>query len=448
MRINGDVDLWQHQQQMADFVRDHEYSLILAGCSTGKTLAMFKAMATVKARKSLVLTIHPALWSVWYEEAAAKTDTTVLVLDKGTSKEKWEQLKQAYRSNTLLTVAVNYETARLLDLNKLHWDIIIADESHRLKAHNSKQSQHLALVQADRKVAMTGTAWDDRPTDLFGQVRFLQPRWHGNHLGSALLGSWSSFFEQYVVYRMSENIKIPVGYKNLTELKRKIEPFFLFIDRDKVLKLQKVQHVRRYVALSRRHQEAYEELKKEMLLELDDGTLTVDNRLVLNLRLHQIAGGYYQPDDRDDLLDIKDGDAKLEELRGIAEELGSEPFVVFARFKEDVARIRTAFTEMGITTSEISGREDNHRAWRAGNTQSLIANIQAGSAGIDLTRAAYGVFYSTGYSNTDYTQAIFRLDRSNQTRPVTLFHIIARNTVDEDIDAILSEKKRTARKLL
>lgn len=453
IRIRSDIKLWQHQEEMADFMVSHPKTLLLASCGTGKTLAALRYLEQINAYRALVVTVKPALRSVWEEEVERfTTGAQTIVLDKGSSGDKAEHLMREYLSggsNTLIFV-VNYETAKLLPLDQYDWDVVVLDECHKIKSHNSAVSEALTrMLQAvPRKVAMTGTAWHDRPTDVYSQERFLNPVKRGRVWASETFGSWSEFFEGHVIYRMLDHIKIPTGYKNLSNIADKLAPVFLRINRDDVLTLPPVQHIVRHVELSRKHMAAYKELRKELVLSLGGGELTVDNQMVLALRLHQITGGYYQPDERTETVELEDGRAKVEMLQGIADELGNEPFVVFTRFKEDVERVRAALKQLDITSRVLVGGRDEHRAWRQGEGQALVANIQAGNAGINLTRASYAIFYSTGYSNTDYTQAKYRIDRPGQTKPVTFFHIVARGTIDEDIRAVLGDKDERADELL
>lgn len=455
MRLKPDVQLWVHQREEAEFIKANDKTLLLAGCGVGKTLTVLTTIAEMGYKRSLILTVRTAMRSVWETEIETFTEgAEVLVLDKGNAHNKDFDLLRAFHSKYIdnLIVVVNYESARLLQLGQYDWDIAVADESHKLKSHNSKQSETLArmLMDVPRKVAMTGTAWEDRPTDIFGQVRWLEPVRNGKTWGAARFGSWTRFFEQYVIYREVDNIKIPKSYKNQRELADKIADIFRFVDRDKVLSLPPVTHITRKVRLDPKHMDAYRELRDEMILSglynMDE--ITVDNQMVLALRLHQITGGFYQPDNKAEVQEIANGKAKLEALMGVLDEIGDEPVVIFTRFTEDVNRISAALKKEKISHKVLVGGKDEHMLWQRGKGQVLIANIQAGSAGINLTRACYGIFYSTGYSNTDYTQACARLDRPGQTRPVSFYHIIAEKTIDEEIQAILRGKTKEANNLL
>lgn len=452
MNLKPSVQLWAHQETMREQMLNKPKALMLAGCGVGKTLASLALVDSTQAYRVLVITVKPAIRSVWEEEIATyTTGAEVLVLDKGTTKDKAGTLEVVYRiGNGALIVVVNYETARMLPLDDYDWDMVILDESHKVKAHNSQTSIELTrmLKHVPRRVLMTGTAWDDRPTDVFGQIRFLTPVKRGRVWASTVLGTWSEFFEQFVIYREVDNIKIPIRYKNLDALADLIASYLIYVNRDEVLSLPPVQHINRRVTLSSKHMKAYQELKKELVLTLGGDEMTVDNQMVLALRLHQMTGGYYQPDSKQYTVELPDAKAKVEALTGIVEELGNEPFVVFTRFKDDVDRVRSALVNMGITCKVLIGGRDEHLEWRRGDGQALIVNIQAGGTGINLTRAAYAIYYSVGYSNTDYQQSLARIDRPGQKRKVTIFHIIARGTIDETIREMLDKKDDRASELL
>lgn len=454
MRIT--TQLWDHQEKMCQWAIENKRGLLLGGTGTGKTLAMLATMARLKYKRTLVLTVKAALRSVWQEEVERFTEgARVLVLDQGTSATKRERLSEAMeeqaKDGVPLIVVVNYETARLLPLEKWDWDFAVADESHKLKAYNSAVSNQLAAKcrHIPHKIAMTGTPWSDRPLDVYGQERWLNPGTKKyKYWTSKTFGPYTAFFEDYTVYRTVNNIKIPEGYVNLDELAAKLADHFLYIDRDKVRQTKGVQMIERSAYLSEKHMQAYQELKREMLLEIGEDEITVDNQMVLALRLHQIAGGFYQPDGALAPKELPDGEAKLDALEGIVETLGDEPFVVFTRFREDVTRVKSRLKKLGIQSLELTGARDEHYAWRKGKGQALVANISAGSAGINLTRAAFAIYYSTGYSATDFIQSLGRIDRPGQERPVTIYHIVARGTIDEDIKEALWKKRQNEIELL
>lgn len=450
-------ELWTHQQEAVELILSRDKTLLLAGVGVGKTLATIVVAERAKHRRVLVLTMKKPMRSVWeaeFKEAMSDglaSGWEILVLDKGSSVSKAKQISKAWETKAKLAVIVNYETAKLLSLDRWNWDFAIADESHKLKSHDSQTSIKLAasLRSVPHKVAMTGTAWDDRPTDVYGQIRWLDPLPLGRQRWGAIpFGSWNEFFEQYVVYWNMNHIKIPKSYKNQDQLADKIWPYIHIIDREKVLTLPPVLDVPREVSLKKGHMDFYETLRDEMIAKIDGNTLTASNALALGLRLQQVAGGFYKPDGAEKTVKIPDGDAKKELLLDLVDELGQEPFVVFTRFTDEVYDIGASLKRLNIDWVQTADNKDQHMLWQQGVGQALIVNISSGGAGINLTRAAYGFFYSTGYSNTEFVQAQGRIDRPKQTRKVTFYHIAAAGTVDGEIQRALRNKASVAQSLL
>ena len=127
------------------------------------------------------------------------------------------------------------------------------------------------------------------------------------------------------------------------------------------------------------------------------------------------------------------------------DEIGDEPIVVFCRFHHDLDAVREV---CGPETRELSGRRNELAAWQAGEGRVLAVQIQSGSVGVDLTRAAYCVWYSVGWSLGEFDQAKARVHRPGQTRPVTYVRLIAKDTIDERIFAALAARRDVIESLL
>ena len=150
---------------------------------------------------------------------------------------------------------------------------------------------------------------------------------------------------------------------------------------------------------------------------------------------------------------IAEHPAKGSALADMLEDLPpSEPLVVFCRFTSDIALARKVCEASGRTVSELSGRANELADWQAGKTTVLIAQIQSGGIGIDLTRASYCVFVSLGYSLAEYEQAVARLHRPGQANHTRIYHLIAtirgRATVDGRVYEALRERKEVVNAIL
>jgi len=131
--------------------------------------------------------------------------------------------------------------------------------------------------------------------------------------------------------------------------------------------------------------------------------------------------------------------AKAEALREIIEGT-DEPVVVFAQFRYDLATVHKVG---GDQVAELSGRCDELADWAAGHKRILAVQIASGAEGIDLTRARYAVYLSTGFNLGLYLQSEKRVHRPGQAKPVTYYHIVARDTIDEKVLGALRSRRNT-----
>jgi SNF2 family DNA or RNA helicase len=467
------VDLWEHQKQMVAFAQKQfsntgqlrpfghgavEYCYWIAGCRTGKTLASIALAKDYK--RTLIITKKTTILDAWKKELSERTeDVSYFLVHDGihtrdglqTKKTLSAEGKALYlRSHVPYTdqaiVVVNYETARLIidTLRLLNFDYVVLDESHMVKAHDSQTSMQLArhLKGVRKKLIMTGTSWNDRPTDVYGQIRFLAPaNDRGRSLGSAMLGSYTNFFEKHVDYREKDNIKIPENYKELDGIRTIINPFTMYIRTEDVIDLPPAVDIEFVLDAPKEMERAYQQLEDDMVAKFGDDLLIADNKLVQGLRLHQLTIGYYVDELGQvvEFLEPKDN-PKLQKLLDIVDEAGGEPIVVFTRFKHDVVIIERALKEAGISTKKLVGGLDEHVEWQQGAGQVLIANIQAGGAGITLNRANLVVYYSVGNSNTDFEQSLWRVRDAHQGKTVFYHHIMIAGTVDVEIRQALKVK--------
>ncbi len=462
-----------HQKDMIAFAhqsfsKNGGFAWWYAGCRVGKTLASLGVAAEIGAKRILVLTKKAAIRSAWQHDLDNFVETVqyillddVILSSGGRLKGKCSSAMKAVilkgfvkHAEKQVVVVVNYETARLIapTLKDLEFDLVIADESHALKSHNSKQSKALAIAfrNVPYKLIMTGTGWDDRPTDVYGQVRFLSPaKPRGSYVSSKLLSTWTRFFDEYVNYFKVDNIPIIRGYKNLDKLQEVMRPFTLVIKSEDVLDLPPVEHVEVTLPMPKAMKDVYKELEEEMITVIDGDAVVADNRLVQALRLHQLTGGYYPSDgDLKLLMPVKDN-PKLQATKAVLEELGNQPVVIFTRFTQDVALIATLCASIGLSYKKLVGGLHEHIEWQAGEAQVLIANIQAGGTGVNLNRARYVIYYSIGYSRTDYEQSLWRVRaQPDPALPVTYWQIRIAGSIDVAISNALKQKGKVSDFLL
>ena len=451
------TELWPHQRQMTDFalsqLDSRGYAWWVAGCAVGKTLTAYNTIIETRAMKTLVLTKKTIINQAWggnAERFVAGLD--VHTYTRGSALQKAAEMLTHQNTKTPYVAVMNYETAALIDkqLKAMRFDLVISDESHKLKSHNSKQSKRLALALNDvpYHIAMTGTPFDDQPTDTYGQVRWMAGAYRaGNSVASKLLSTWTNFFEEYVVYRQIDNIKIPISYKNQGQLRGIIDPFTLYLKSEDVLTLPPELDIDWEVAWTPDLKRVYTDMKTEMLTEWNGQIMVADNVLTQALRLHQLTGGYFTASEGTGHFVTT---PKIDATLDILDEIGGLPTVIFTVFETDVQALKPALERKGLSVKLLVGGTYEHEEFQAGDGDVIIVNLAAGNAGIELTRARYAIYYSIGTSKTNYEQSRWRIRRpsSDLNHPVTYYTLMLPGSIDYELRQAMKKKGRFSDNIL
>lgn len=436
---------------------DTGYANWICGCATGKTLA---ALSVAKAHdKVLIVTVKPAIHMAWLKDINARTNGfDVCAPTTGTVKEREQVIRHflagANRGTKL--VITNYEAAAKMNLATMKFDLVISDEVHKLKSHNSKNSIAIAKMAMDvpYKLGMTGTSWNDRPTDIYGQFRFYKANWEYSgrqkFLISEHFGNWYRFFEKYVVYYTFEKIKIPTGYRNLDMMAGIVDPHTFYIKTEDAVDIPPEQHIEYTVPMTAEMRRAYSEMEDEMIATFGEQLMVADTQLACAMRLHQLTSGVWTDTEERELYELKQGSPKVSTVVDIIDSIGTAPVVVFTRFKSDVRLLKSVLDSNHITNLRLVGGIDESVRWDKGEAQVLIVNMGAGSTGVNLQRARHAIYMSTGYSATDYEQSLWRIRRPQEDviSPVVYHHVLVEGSIDIEIHETLQLKKRRSDNML
>lgn len=419
----GGFKPWDHQVKAALWASVRRASMMAMDMGTGKTLTALLALDYAFGLERLM----------------------PLVLVEGSTKSRAAEMQQAMMRDPTARamVVVNYDSVWRGELGKAvakhKWSAIILDESHRAKSPGGKASRWLAsLARANpnaRLMCLTGTPMPHSPLDLYGQFRFLDPAVFGTS------------FARYRARYAETDFKFPSKVKKWIrqdELTAKLNQHAWRIAADDVLSLPEAIHETIDVTLSPKCRKFYKELERDMVAALEQGTVTTSNALTRLLRLQQATSGYAAIDEADSTspMLIDGSPSKRLALTDWMQDLPiAEPVVVFCRFRCDLQEVGAVARELGRQYAELSGARNELAAWQAGNADVLGVQLQSGGVGIDLTRAAYCVYYSMGYSLGDYEQSLARLRRPGQTRCCRYYHLVCKDTVDEQVYAALKQRR-------
>lgn len=438
--------LWPHQRDAVAFVIDHPHAMLAMGMRTGKTLTTLAAIEALDLRRVLIIAGKTPVREVWKYQIAQHTDRQDVVdLSYGTME------KRAERVQGEGIFLVNYEAIYREPLYSAliqSWDLVVVDESHRIKSNTSLVSKaaHRIGKHAARRLCLTGTPYKENPLDIYGQLRFLDerlievPSRYGGGKTSRYWTDFKYFYADLFALPGRRGVMIPRGYKNLDKLQARLNEVAHLVRTEDVRDVPPSQHIDVRVELSSRIKRAYQELAREFVTEISDQTITAANVLVKSLKLRYLADGW---------VDAKTPahDAKLKEVIRLAEEAGDQPFVVFASFIHELDAIKASLVKAGVTVSELSGRRAEYRTWAEGQTQALICQYEAGAEAFDMSRAGITVFFSPTYSLSTWEQALART-KMHPDGLVTYYRIIAADTIDELIYAAIAGKRSVIQELL
>lgn len=445
---------WRHQIDAFQFtmerlVRGAGAALLALEMGVGKTLVALIVLAALAAKRVLIccpLRVVP-VWELQIERHLGLPLIVVTLDDSAGSVAKKkslaeEKLRLAETTGRPLVVIINYDSvwrSPFADWAEAQqWDLIIADESHRLKAPGGKASLAFKRLRphARARLALTGTPMPHSPLDVYAQFRFLNQTIFGP--------SFAAFRQKYAVMGGFQRKQV-TGFQCLDELEALMRTITYRVSKD-VLDLPPQTHVTYHCELSGEAQRIYRDLEDDFVAEVRDGRVTASNAMVKLLRLQQVAGGWVKTDDGQY---HRVDSAKEKLLADTLEDIGSEePVVVFCRFHADLDAVHAAAKSAGFASLELSGRRDELKSWQDGQSQVLAVQISAGGVGVDLTRARYSIYYSLSFSLGEYDQALSRVHRPGQTRPVEHIHLVARNTVDTKIMRALEKRAEVVTAIL
>jgi len=427
---------------------------LLMEMGTGKTLTSIavagRGYLNEKVKKLLVV-CPSSVMSVWAKELEefADFELTVAVLE-GTMQKRKQKLNELIIGNGLRVAVINYEASwRMIEeLKKWQPDMIIADESQRIKTPTAAQSKGMHKLGdiAKYKMILSGTPVQNSPLDVYSQYRFLDKTIFGT--------SYYAFRTRYARMGGYQGHQV-IGYINQEELIKKAHSIAYRVTKAEALDLPEQICTMRYCDLEPTARKVYDGIKKQNYMELESGEITTTNVLTRLLRMSQITGGFVNNDDGETEFI---SEAKLKALEEIIEDIVIETgkkVVIFARFIKEIEAIRKMLESKNIKYSWIAGevkmeeRGQMVKQFQENNeVKVFVAQIQTAGLGITLTAADTSVFYSLDFNFANYSQALARLHRIGQKNNVNHIHLIAKDTIDEKIMSALSKKENIAKSVV
>jgi len=322
-------------------------------------------------------------------------------------------------------------------LKEIQWGTMILDEAQNIKNSNSKTAAQIRTFQAEWKVALTGTPMENHLGELWSIFHTVAP---------GVLGSWEQFRK-----RFASPIEKDRDSNRCEALAQVIGPFVLRRSKAEVLNdLPERTETNLMVDLSAEERTRYDQMRIAAVSELDeigDESLSHDQRfkvLQMLTRMRQLSCHIGLVDDT-----WTGSSAKLDVLMEQLEQLkerGNRP-LIFSQFTTHLGLIRAACDKVGVTYQYLDGqttpaqRQQRVEAFQNGESDAFLISLKAGGTGLNLTAADYVIHMDPWWNPAVEDQATDRAHRIGQTKPVMVYRIIARGTIEEQILKMHDEKR-------
>lgn len=437
-----------YQVYASEYIKEHDAAAVFLECGLGKTSITLTAIHDLmfdrfEIHKVLIIGPIRVVTMSWPDEI-----------------KKWD-----HTSDLRYSVAVGTETERmtaleakadlyLINRENVQWlveksglpfdyDMVVVDELSSFKNWQAKRFKALMKVRpkVKRVVGLTGTPSSNGLMDLFAEYKLLDM---GQRLGRFI----GQYRNRYFVPDKT-NGHVVYSYKLLPGAEEaiydKISDITISMKSADHLKMPELVNSRYMVRLDEPELVKYERMKRNLLLKLPEGEVTAANAAALSGKLSQMANGaVYSDDSAYETIH----DRKLDALEDIIEAANGKPVLAAYWYQHDLERIQERLSELKIGCARLD-KEQNIRRWNEGEVP--VGLIHPASAGHGLNLQSGGnilVWFGLTWSLELYQQTVARLWRQGQKETVSVIHILAAKTIDEQIMHALETKDHTQRALI
>lgn len=430
-----------YQQRAIDFVVSHRYCALFLDMGLGKSVIALTAIwslidSYIEVRKVLVIAPKSVARNTWPQEAAKWDHLKDLRMSLVMGTEKRRKAALAVDADVYV---VNRDNVKWLvdycDLELVQWpfDMVVIDESSSFKNPQSRRFKALRRMRwkMGRVVLLTGTPSPNGLMDLWSQMELLD---YGERLGRTLTMYRQTYFRPgrnngHVVYEW-----IPrAGARE--QITKAISDICLSLQAKDYLEMPALMEYDTVIALEDSEMKGYLKFEKEQLLQVDEAMIEAVTAAALSNKLLQYASGAVYDSDSEW---HEVGRSKMDALSDLLEAT-EEPVLVFYAYKHELARMRSTFAHLNPV--HFQGEPDILERWNAGQIRLLLCHPASVAYGLNMQQGGRTIVWYTLTWNLElYQQANARLYRQGQDRPVLLYHIVAKGTLDEKVRDVLKGK--------
>jgi SNF2 family DNA or RNA helicase len=327
-------------------------------------------------------------------------------------------------------------------LQEVQWHTLIADEAQAIKNSMTKRSKAAMALKADFRMVTTGTPIENHLGELWNLFNFINP---------SLLGSLAQFNERY-----ANPIENNHDHNAQQRLKKVLRPFVLRrLKNDVLTELPARTEVTLHIELSSEERAFYEALRREAMKVMQESQTKGGNQqLQVLAEIMKLRRACCNPK-----LVMEDSplmSSKLEAFEELVDELldNKHKALVFSQFVGHLTLIRELLDKKKIAYHYLDGstsivqRKKAMNAFQAGDGDLFLISLKAGGTGLNLTAADYVIHMDPWWNPAVEDQASDRAHRMGQKRPVTVYRLVAKDTIEDKIVALHHQKRDLANSLL
>ncbi len=334
-------------------------------------------------------------------------------------------------------------------MRRVDWLGVVLDEAQNIKNPAAKQTQAIRSLQAEFRLALTGTPVENRLSELWSIMHFLNP---------GFLGNRSSFRQAFI---------LPIekyGDEQATQqLRRLTRPFILRrlkTDPNVIQDLPEKQEMKVYCHLSEEQATLYEAVVQNALEAIEQEEEGIGRKgmvLSMLMQLKQICNHpvqYLHQGETYNSFEDNNRSGKLRRFHALLEEILSEGdrMLVFSQFTEMGDLLKRYIQErFGVQTLFLHGgvppqkrNEMVERFQSEVGPPVFILSLKAGGTGLNLTNANHVFHFDRWWNPAVEDQATDRAFRIGQTRNVLVHKFVCLGTLEEQIDRMIEDKKALA----
>lgn len=433
---------------VAEVLRQHGGAYIGWERGLGKTLGSVAIIDELQPSRVLVVAPNTAKHSVWLDELTNHYEDVVVIPNTKTKRERTiiDLAARAKRGEDFIAIT-HYEQLAIVDKHwkRLKLELIIADEAHRIKNPKAKMTRALKRIPTKMKLALSGSIIQNHAEEMFSVLQWLFP--------DSYKSKWRDWNDRFLDYVDGPFGKICLGVKieQLEALRTELGVFMVYRRKEDELDLPPKTEQTLLVELSASQRRVYDELASSCAASIDaagEERIKAADGLVLLTRLRQVASGL-------DLLSKNVTDSSKLDLAFDLILDSEEAVVVFSWYKQSLYSLEERLTAAGIRSYCVTGDVSHEKRaariaeFQAGNGRVFLGTLSTLGESVNLQRASHAIFLDRSWNPAANVQAEDRIYRHGQTRPVTITHLIAKDTVDEyRVLPVLANKEALRRLIL